>query len=215
MRLKRSSHEPKRRNLTPLIVFILLYPYIVGYSSDSTDAYTELLVGAGGGQYARHDCSSAHKQGFGDAGVYVGRKLPYPIRMGLSFGGIYTGPNGGGGFVYPDLGLEWEYFALGTTGARIGSTRDLFLEWKILDRPPFFSGTGLARVGVGKYFADLDSRFWIGMNSYPYASNGAAIGWEMPISEKRFLYFNGRYGTDASSGIKEFGVSAGVRIITP
>ena len=135
--------------------------------------------------------------------------------MGLSLGGIYTGPNGGGGFVYPDLGLEWEYFAFGTTGVRIGSTHDLFLEGKLLDRPPFFSGTGMARVGVGKYFPDLDSRLWIGMNNYPYVSNGAAIGWEMPIGETKYLYLNGRYGKDASSGIDEFGVSVGVRILSP
>jgi hypothetical protein len=215
MRSKRSSHEQKRRNLTPLFVFILLYPYIVGYTSDSTDAYAELLVGAGGGQYARHDCSGAHKQGFGDAGVHISSQYYSPFRFGLSIGGIYTGPNGGGGFVYPDLGFEWDNLAFGTTGVRIGSLQDWYIEGKILDRPPFFSGIGFARAGVGKYIPEMDSRFWIGVNSFPYVSNGAAIMWEMPIGERKYLYFNGRYGTDKSSNIEEYGISAGLRFITP
>lgn len=215
MRSKKSSHGAKRRNSTPLLIFILLYPYIVGYSSDTDSAYAEYRIGAGGGQYARHDCSGAHRQGFGDAGIHISSHYYSPFRFGLSLGGIYTGPNGGGGIVYPDLGFEWDNLSFGTTGVRVGSLHDWYIEGKILDLPPFFSGTGLARAGVGKYIPELDSRLWIGVNSYPYASNGATVMWEMPMGENKYLYLNGRYGTDPESKIKEFGMSAGLRIIAP
>jgi hypothetical protein len=216
MRSKKPYRESKRRNLTPLFIYLLLSPFIVGFSSDSTSAYSELLVGAGGGEYVYHDCSGTHKRNFVDAGLYLGRKFESPFRIGVSFGGFGFPGAGvrGGALLFPDLAFDWEYISFGTTGVRFGSLNEMYLEGKWLDQPPLLSGKGLLRYGIGGYIRDLDSRFWLGVNGIPYSRFGPAVQWEVPFGEKKYLFFNGRYGTERESGIGEFGLSMGIRIVT-
>lgn len=216
MRSKKSFRESKRRNLTTLLVCLLLSPYIVGFTSDSTSAYIEILAGAGAGRYVYHDCSGTHSRGFVDAGMYFGRKFEGPFRVGALFGGVkYTKSGiGGGGFIFPDLALDWESFSLGTTGVRLGSKDELYAEGKWLDQPPYFSGKGFLRSGIGGYVRDLDSRFWVGVNVLPYSRPAPALQWEVPFGDRKYIFFNGRFGTEKESGMGEYGVSMGVRIIS-
>jgi len=178
-------------------------------------AYTEILAGAGGGRYVYKDCSGTHSRGFVDGGMYWGRKFEGPFRIGATFGGVkYTEKGaGGGGLIFPDLALEWEQFSLGTTGVRFGSKNEIYLEGKWADQPPYFSGKGFIRSGVGGYIQDLDARFWIGINGIPYSRFGPAVQWEVPFGEKKYLFFNGRFGTERESGMGEYGVSMGIRIL--
>lgn len=213
MKSKRSFQKQKRRNTTPLFVLFLFFPYIFGFSPDSTSSYTQTLIGIGGGQYVYHDCSGAHTQNFGDVGVYSGRKFEGPYRVGLSVGGWKAG-DGILGLVYPDLAFDWKYFSFGTTGLRIGANDDLYFESKWLDQPPFLSGRGLFRSGIGGTIKETGTRFWIGGNAVPYNNFGVAAQIELPFEKNTFLFLNGRYGKDKTSSFDEYGFSVGMRFIS-
>ncbi len=213
MKLKKLYQELKQRNLTPLFVFLLLFPYIVGFTSDSTSLYTEALVGIGGGQYVYHDCSGAHTKGFADVGIYYGKKYESPFRLGISAGGLAAGERSDA-FIYPDLALDWQNFSLGTTGVRIGSQQKFYLEAKWADQPPFFSGKGFVRFGIGGKLNDSETRIWIGANAFPYNTIGLATQIEFPLKENHYLFFNGRYGKEKISNFDEYGFSVGMRIVS-
>ncbi len=206
MTLKRSSREQKRHSLTPLFIFILLFPYIVGFTSDSTSAYTEALIAVGTGQYVYHDCSGSHTRQFNDAGVYVGKKFEGPYRIGLAAGTWSNGSEQTVLFAFPDLALDWKMFSLGTTGIRIGSRNEFYLEGKWLDQPPFQSGKGAIRAGFGLRLKDSGTSMWFGSNVIPYDTPGAAAQIEFPFQENKFLFLNGRVGKES-----ERGISVGVR----
>lgn len=193
---------------------MFLFPYIVGFIPDSTSSYTETLVGIGGGQYVYHDCSGAHTQGFADAGLYYGKKYESPFRLGISAGGWAAGKQGSAAFIYPDLALDWQYFSLGTTGVRIGSQQKFYLEGKWLDQPPFLSGKGMMRFGIGGKLNESETRLWIGANAVPYNAIGFATQIEFPLKENQYLFLNGRYGKDKISNFDEFGFSVGMRIVS-
>lgn len=193
---------------------MLLLPYIVGFFSDSTSSYSETIFGIGGGRYVYHDCSGTHKQGFGDAGIYFGKKFDGPFRLGLGAGAWTTGQKGSYVFGYPDLALDWKNFSIGTSGIRIGSRDEFYFESKVMDQPPFFTGKGAIRIGFGGKLDELDTRLWIGSNVFPYNTAGFATQIEFPIGERQFLFFNGRFGKDRESKIEEYGFSVGTRIIS-
>jgi|GEM_PF-2105926 len=215
MTSKKLFRDQKRRNTTPLFVFLLLSPYIVGFSNqDSTStSYTETSFGAGGGQYVYHDCSGAHTQHFADLGIYTGRKYEGPYRLGISVGGWSAGERGTLFFLFPDLAFDWKYFSIGTTGVRLGS-RSGYLEGKWLDSPPFLSGKGAFRAGIGGDLPSPFSRYWIGTNVFLYNTPGISLQLEFPIQEEQFLYLNGRLGRDKQSGLEEYGVSIGIRVFS-
>ncbi|MBI2427709.1 MAG: hypothetical protein HYV29_02760 [Ignavibacteriales bacterium] len=215
MRSRESSHEQKRRNGTPLFVFLLLSPYIVGFSSpDSSYSYTESMYGIGGGQYVYHDCSGAHKRPFADVGFYSGKKFDGPYRIGISLGGAYVGDGTALPLIYPDLALDWENFSIGTTGIRFGSQNKFYLESKWGDQPPFLSGKGFLRMGFGWKPDPYSPGFWIGTNVFPYTNTGLALQVEFPLQENRSIFINGRYGIDRESTFDEYGISFGIRILT-
>lgn len=209
MRPKKSFLKQKRHNLTPLLIILLLSPYILGFTNDSTNSYSEILLGAGGGQYVYHDCAGAHKQGFGDAGVYIGKKFESPFRFGLGIGGTRTTKTGL--VFFPDLALDWENFSIGTTGLRFGSHQTIYFESKWFDQPPFLSGKGLIRSGIGFRMQEHDTRFWIGTNVLPYHDLGLAAQVELPLHKNNYIFFNGRIGRDKISKIGEYGISVGFR----
>ena len=210
MRSKRSPHEQKRRDLTPFFIVILLFPYIAGFTSDSTSSYTETLIGIGTGEYVYQDCSGTHSRHFRDVGLYYGKKFEGPYRLGLNIGGWNAADRGGFVFAYPDLALDWEKFSIGTTGIRIGRLQDMYFEIRSMDQPPFFSGKGVLRTGLGGTVDNFGTRFWIGTNVIPYNRLGLATQFEFPFQKNTFLFINGRYG--GSSGMEEFGLSIGLRI---
>jgi hypothetical protein len=209
MILKRSHQKLRRRNQTPLFVFLFLFPYIVGFTADSTSAYSEVLFGAGTGQYVYHDCAGAHTRTFTDAGAYVGKKFEGPYRIGLAAGTWKDGTNRTTFFAFPDLALDWKSFSLGTTGIRIGSRNSFYLEGKWLDQPPFQSGKGALRAGIGFLLKDSGTRMWFGTNVIPYNAPGAAAQFEFPLQGNKFLFFNCRLGSE-----NENGISVGMRIIS-
>lgn len=211
MKSKKSFRELKRRKFLFSAVVVILFPYIVGFQSDSTSAYTELSAGAGGGEYVSHDCTGPHKRSFGDGGIYVGKKFETPYRLGLGLGGWTAENKGTHFFVFPDLALDWEYFSFGTTGLRLGARNDFYFESKLLDQPPFLSGKGLIRSGIGYKIKALDSEFWLGVNVAPYTSLGGAVQYEFPFEKDKYIFINGRYGKDESSKFDEYGFSIGVR----
>jgi hypothetical protein len=215
MKSKKSYQEQKRRNFSPFVFLLLLSPYIVGFTNqDSTsNSFIETSYGIGGGQYIYHDCSGSHKQGFFDAGIYSGKKYEGPYRLGISAGGWNAGEKGSRLFIFPDLALDWKYFSVGTTGVRFG-TKSGYLEGKWLDSPPFLSGKGALRMGIGGELKTSLSRYWIGTNIMPYNTPGLALQLEFPLKEKRFLFLNGRYGRDETSGLEEYGLSVGMRVVT-
>lgn len=193
---------------------MLLSPYIVGFAHpDSTNSYSEIMFGLGHGQYVYHDCAGAHIQPFTDGGVYVGKKFEGPYRIGLSAGLWNLYGNGNRGLAFPDLALDWHYFSIGTTGVRLGVHDDLYLESKWLDQPPYLSGKGLARFGIGFNLKESSTRYWIGGNVIPYSNFGFAAQIEFPWDENKFLFLNGRLGKDKESGYDEYGISLGMRIV--
>ena len=179
MRLKKSFREQKRRSYTPFFIILLLTPYIFGFV-DYDSAYTQSMIGVGSGRYAYHDCEGAHARNFADAGIYIGKKYSAPVRLGLSGGFRTEGTNGSGIIIFPDVALDLRYFSIGTAGVRLGSENDLYLESKWLDQPPFLSGKGLARLGIGGKLDKPFSRFWIGTNVIPYNELGLATQLEFP-----------------------------------
>ncbi|MEW5799261.1 MAG: hypothetical protein AB1728_09665 [Bacteroidota bacterium] len=214
MRSKKSFQKQKRRNTTPFFIFILLSPYIVGFAHpDSTNSYSEVMLGIGRGQYVYHDCEGAHTQPFTDAGIYLGRKFEGPYRAGISAGFWNLDGKGIRAIAFPDLALDWYYFSLGTTGVRLGVHDDLYLESKWLDQPPYLSGKGLARFGVGGTLHEYSARFWFGGNVIPYNTLGFAAQIEFPWDENKYLFLNGRLGKDKESNYNEFGVSVGLRLV--
>lgn len=210
---KKSYPKPKRRNGTPLIIILFLSPYFVGFTSDSSSAYAELSFGAGGGKYVYHDCSGTHEQPFLDAGAYIGKKFEAPFRVGLSMGG-WNGSRGGSSmFAFPDLALDWQNFSVGTTGLRLGNREQWYIEGRWLDQPPYWSGKGFLRAGLGGRFGSSETHFWAGVNAIPYNSLGFASQIEMPLSPSKFLFLNGRIGSDEKSKLLEYGFSLGMKFI--
>lgn len=208
---RRSSPKRKRRDLTPFVVLILLFPYIAGFTSDSTSSYSDVTIGLGTGQYVFEDCSGVHSRKFTDAGVTLTKKHDGPFRTGLLLGGVVM--DGGDGFVflYPDLALDWQYFSLGTTGVRIGDRNDLYAEGGWLNDAPLNSGKGVLHGGIGGRSSAAGARWWVGTNIIPYREPGLAVRYEFPYSEHSFLILNGRIGT--SQGRDEYGFSVGMRFI--
>jgi len=211
MKLKELFRKRKRHNCTPLFILILLSPYFVGFT-ETDSGYTDIKFGAGGGQYVYQDCSGSHTQKFGDAGAAVVRKFEGPYRIGVSAGGWDAGKRGSYAIAYPDLALDWEYFSIGTTGIRLGSLKQMYVEAKGLDEPPYFSGKGFIRLGFGGVLEKPFSNFWIGTNGVPYNSLGLAAQIEFPFAENNFVFLTGRLGNDQKSGFSEYGVSVGLRI---
>lgn len=214
MRSRRSSPGNNRRHSSlPFAVLLLLSPYIVGFAPDSTTAYTETVIGAGGGQYVHYDCSGAHARSFGDAGITVTRKFEGPFRTGITAGGFSMDDDGVLPYVYPDLALDWEKFSIGTTGLRFGSRKDLYLEIGGLNEAPLLSGKGAFRAGVGTVSRSNGLRFWLGTNFFPYHNLGLSTQVEFPYSPSTALILNGRFGQAAGMG--EMGISIGVRFTDP
>lgn len=214
MTSKRSSPgNNRRRNTLPLAVLLLLSPYIVGFAPDSTSAYTETIVGFGGGQYVYHDCSGAHPENFGDAGITVTRKFEGPYRAGITAGGFRMGDGNPSPYVFPDLALDWERFSIGTTGLRFGSRKGGYFEVRAFDEAPFLSGKGAIRAGFGAISKRSGTRVWLGTNVFPYNNLGFAMQFEIPYSPSTAMIVNGRFGQD--SGMGEFAVSLGVRFTSP
>lgn len=207
-----SFRRRKQRNITPLYIVLLLFPYIVGFTSDSTSSYVETLFGAGTGQYVYHDCSGAHSQRYSDVGISVTKKFEGPYRTGLHVGGWTAGKKGGSPYIFPDLALDWTFFSFGTTGVRIGSREKFYFEGRWLDQPPVFSGKGALRAGFGGTIKSSNSRFWLGTNLLPYNNLGLAAQLDFPYSEQTFIFVNGRFG--AESGMSELGISLGIRYIS-
>lgn len=208
---KGSLQKQKRPNLTPLLIFLFLYPYMVGFTPDSTSSYVETLFGIGTGQYIYHDCSGAHTRRFADAGIYIGKKFEGPYRTGILLGGWTGDRKGAQAHLFPDLALDWKYFSIGTTGVRIGSWKELYVEGRWLDQPPLFTGKGAIRFGIGGRVNEHGTRLWLGTNALPYDPKGIAAQVEFPYREKVFIFLNSRYGRD--SGMDEFGISIGMRIV--
>ncbi len=140
------------------------------------------------------------------------KKFEAPVKIGVSIAGIQV-ENRIDGFIYPDLALEWKYFSLGTTGLRLGSRSEFYFEGKIFDRPPFFPGRGLFHAGFGGKLKNSDINLWGGVGVFPYNDLGITGQIEIPYSDNLFLYFNGRYGIERKSGMDEFGLSIGARLV--
>jgi hypothetical protein len=212
MRSKGLSPKQKRRNSTPLFILIVLFPYIVGFTPDSTSSSIETIFGIGTGQFVYHDCSGAHSQKFADAGIYIGEKYEGPYRAGLIAGGFGAGDQGSSFYLFPDLALDWTTFSIGTTGIRLGALNDVYFEGRWADQPPLLSGKGALRFGFGRKLKPSGNRFWLGVNTLPYNNFGLAAQLELPYDKNSFIFFNGRYGNE--SGMGEYGISAGIRLVT-
>ncbi|MBI5476877.1 MAG: hypothetical protein HY964_09100 [Ignavibacteriales bacterium] len=181
---------------------LFLYPYTLQYNYQDS-SYSESNLGIGGGRYSYEDCSGVHTQGFGDVGQSFSHKFNSPVRLGVrsSFGSYFL--------IVPELGLEWKYFSVGTTGVRVGSTDAYYLDAGILNQIPFASGKGLVNLGIGYGNIKPFSRLWLGMNAIPYSNVGILIQPEFPLGENKYFFINGRYGS--FKGRAEYGLSFGVR----
>ena len=199
-----------RVNTARYFSFLILLPYTVGYSPDST-SYDEYAFGFGGGQFVQKDCSGTYERSFVDAGVRVTHKFEAPFRIGaIAFVGQGGRDNSTFGFFYPDLALDFRNFSLGTTGLRIGATDRYYFEISALDQPPLYSGIGAFRSGIGVANMPPFSRLWIGTNILPYSKLGFAAQVEFPVEQNEYLFFNGRYGIYLDR--PEYGLSFGLRI---
>lgn len=192
------------RNLS----FLVLSPYLIGFTPGDS-AFTEMAFGIGTGQYTVHDCSGSHQQTFVDGGIRATHKFEGPFRVGLALSPVAENsilrvlP-------YPDIALDTKYFAIGTTGARVGPLDYLYAELALGDQVPAFSGKGFVRYGVGWIVPDWDTRFWIGQNQIPYGRVSWAGQIDLPVSAGKYIFINGRLGRDA--GIEEYGLSIGFRL---
>jgi hypothetical protein len=187
--------------------FLVLTPYIVGWSP-ADSSFDEYSVGVGTGQYAAADCSgNTHRNSFNDAGVKMTHKFEAPFRAGLIVSS-FPHPGGSNIIPYPDLAFDSRYFSLGTTGLRVGDANDIYGEVSMLDQVPLSSGKGFARVGVGMKTSD-NTHLWLGLNEFPYYG-GLAGQVDFPLSTDHFLFINGRYGS--TGGVSEYGFSVGTRI---
>ncbi len=212
MTSKRSSPGQRRRDLTPLIALLFLYPYIIGFSSDSTLAYSEISIGAGTGQYVYHDCSGTHTKKFNDAGISFTKKFEGPLRIGFGIGTYPHKKTSWNWIAVPDLALDWREFSIGTTGLRLGAEDNLYIDLRVGAHPPYASGSGIIRSGVGWTVRETSAKFWLGANVIPYNNSGLAAQIDFPVGERTFLYIDGRFGQDKQSRRNEFGVAAGIRL---
>jgi len=190
------------------LIFLLLAPYLVGFQSPDS-SYTEVSLGAGGGQYQYADCSGEHRRNFVDAGVVVKHKFEAPFRVGVAMGRLPVDDHDGF-WAYPELAFDNDNVQLGTTGIRIGKLRSTFFEIKGLDEVPFASGRGLARIGIGIPIEANNSHLWLGSNVSPYMNWGPAVGYEFPLDAQKMMFINGRIGWHKEQ--PEFGVSVGIRL---
>ncbi len=205
----------------PQFSLLLLIPYIVSYPTGDS-SYSDVSYGLGRGQYAYEDCSGVHTQTYYDAGVNYTHKYVSPFRLGIngSVGNYHSyrspywlrlNPSVNNYiFLYPDLALDWKYFSLGTTGVRIGSTDEIYIQYGIANQTPLFSGRGFFNLGVGGNPGKPFSHLWVGMNSIPYRNLGFAIQPEFSLGDNKFIFFNGRYGSYLNQA--EYGFSVGMRI---
>jgi hypothetical protein len=190
------------------MILLLLLPYIVGFKfSDSS--YTEVSVGAGGGQYSYADCSGEHRREFSDVGVVVKHKFEAPFRVGVAMGS-YPAEDKNTVIVYPELAFDNGNVQLGTTGIRVGKLRSTFFEIKGLDEVPFASGRGIVRMGIGMPIEANNSHLWLGANAVPYMNWGPAVGYEFPLDANKMMFINGRIGWHNEQ--PEYGVSVGFRL---
>lgn len=197
-----------KTSLSRNLPFLLLTPYIIGFSPEDS-SWTEYAVGVGGGQYAYQDCSGDDRaQSFGDVGIKMTHKFDGPIRIGATVTAISA--NKFGGVAYPDVALDWENFSFGTTGIRLGSENNVYGEFSLLDQVPALSGKGFARFGIGWNVPDSRTHLWLGGNGVPYKNTGLAAQVDFPVSLRHYLFINGRYGR--ADGVPEYGVSVGVRV---
>ena len=210
MTLKNFIIKLKQRRCVPFFIFLLLYPYIVGFSHpDSiTTSFTEESFGIGTGQYGYKDCSGVHSAQYGDVGVKVSHKFEAPFRTGLLVG-VFNSSEKTTPIIFPDLAFDSKYFEFGTTGIRIGNKNKLYVQASVLHDVPPVSGKGFINLGTG-FYAGEEYRYWIGTNLFYYSKPGLAAQFEMPYSENTFIFFNGRIGS--FEGVTEYGISIGMRL---
>ena len=197
--------------IRPQFSLFLLLPYIVGYPADDS-TYSDISYGLGGGHYTYEDCSGVHERSYVDGGVSFSTKMNGPFRLGGSLGGVASLEKnvGASPIIYPELALDFKYFALGTTGLRFGDYNQTYVQLGILNSSPPFSGQGVLNLGVGLNSIDPFSRMWVGVNVIPYRNVGLVLQPEFPISSNKFLFITGRYGK--VEGLSEYSISVGMRI---
>jgi hypothetical protein len=189
-------------------IFLFLAPYITGFTPPDS-SYDEVQMGVGGGQYAYKDCSGTHSDRFIDGGARITHKFEAPFRVGAA---VSLVPSDGRMIVlpYPDLAFDNGSVSLGTTGMRLGRIDDAYFEVKALDEPPFTTGKGLFRCGIGLPLAERRMHVWLGANRIPYENWGAAAGLDFKLTNNQFIVVSGRYGKHLN--VPEYGLSLGVRL---
>ncbi len=190
---------------------LFLFPYLFGFSPIDT-SLTDIYIGGGVGRYVHQDCNGAENRTFIDAGVHVTSKIKGPFRIGGTLGGYTDIKKGGSGLLvfHPELALDFNSFALGTTGIRIGTIDSYNAQLGIFNGAPPFTGRGVINAGFTIPGNPPLSRLWIGTNVFPYNDWGIVLQPEFMLSENNFLFVTGRYGRYEQND--EWGISVGVRI---
>jgi hypothetical protein len=225
---KRSSRRRKRRNYTPLWIFTLLYPYIVGFSGDDS-TYSAVSIALGHGQYAKFqrtgDCSGYyHPAQYTEVNTRYEYKGSY-YRLGLTAVAL---PQQGKIYMWPTIGLDYQYFAVGTDRVRFGSYRSIYAEAGLFNSVPNNSGRGSINAGIGIRISEQVPNVWIGYGWGPaFVEPGIGMEVTLRLSERSQAVLGGRYGTFTDSNldpqtnmpfhttIKEAGVGIGYRHFFP
>ena len=191
---------------------VFLLPYITDLTPlDSS--YTDYSFGVGRGEYTSLDCGgNPSSTRFFDAGVFATHKFEAPFRAGVAATIIRTHEDRFGIVPWPDLALDFPYFSVGTTGLRVGHLEEIYADFGMGDKAPMFSGPGFFRFGIGGMMSGSNTRYWVGISSFPYRKSGLALYLDFPVAENNFLFFSGRYG-DANR-LPESGISLGLRFRT-
>lgn len=199
---KRSSPRPRRRNTTPLLVFILLYPYIVGYSGDDS-AYSAFTVALGHGQYAQFqktgDCSGYYRPAqYTELNARYEHKGSF-YRLGLT--GVAV-PQQAKVFVWPTIGLDYKYFAVGTDRVRFGSYQTVYVEAGLFNAVPINSGRGSINAGIGARFSERVPNVWVGYGwGFVFVEPGFCTEITLRLSDHSQAVLGGRFGAFTSSNV--------------
>ncbi|MDP1676480.1 MAG: hypothetical protein Q8L88_06395 [Bacteroidota bacterium] len=223
---KRSFQGQKRHDLTSLLIFLLLFPYIVGFT-DSDSTYSALTIAVGKGQFAEFqktgDCSGYFRPAsYTEGNVRIETKGEY-IRFGLTAAATSTSKNKF--IVWPTLVLDFKYFAIGTDRLRLGTYDALYAELGLINSIPISSGKGALNLGIGVRCSEQIPNIWAGYSlGLAFAKPGFGteitfqttntsqliIGGRYGVFETRDNYGNdGRYST---AKIDEYGIGIGYRL---
>jgi hypothetical protein len=228
MRSNGSSPKQRRRNSTPLLIIILLSPYIVGFSGDDS-TYSAVTFAIGHGQYAQYqktgDCSGYYRPAqYTEVNARIEHKGSF-YRLGVTALAI---PQQGKVFAWPVIGLDYKYFAIGTDRVRFGSYRTLYAEAGFFNAVPNSSGKGSINAGIGGRISENVPNIWIGYGwGLAFVEPGFGTEISLRLSDRSQGVVGARFGrlTDSrvdpqtnimnTTTINETGIGIGYRYFFP